>query len=143
MRTAWTLPGDVLHHRARLGIRPEDVIVASTGVISPLGSHPIREGMDGLVKDSRRGRPGRRQAIVTTDTYAKEVAVEFELSGVKTAWGHGKGQRDDPSQHGDHAGLLTTDASIASEMLEKALKSDVQKTFNMVSVDGDTSITTW
>lgn len=127
---------------ARLGIRPEDVIVASTGVIGqPLDLTPIREGMDGLVKGlSVAGARDAAQAIVTTDTYAKEVAVEFELSGVKCRLGGmAKGSGMIHPNMATMLVFLTTDASIASEMLEKALKSDVQKTFNMVSVDGDTS----
>ena len=126
----------------KLGIAASDIIVASTGVIGqPLDITPIAAGIpvlaDGLSAD---GNVAAAEAIMTTDTVKKEIAVEFELGG-KTCHlgGIAKGSG---MIHPDMATMLvflTTDAAIAPEMLRKALKSDITNTFNMLSVDGDTS----
>ncbi|MBE7090244.1 MAG: bifunctional glutamate N-acetyltransferase/amino-acid acetyltransferase ArgJ [Clostridiales bacterium] len=126
----------------KTGIKAEDVVVASTGVIGqPLDLIPIANGMDELVKGlSNSGNEFSAEAIMTTDTIKKEVAVEFTLDG-KTCkiGGMAKGSG---MIHPDMATMLvfiTTDVSISPKMLAKALSSDIKDTFNMVSVDGDTS----
>jgi glutamate N-acetyltransferase / amino-acid N-acetyltransferase len=127
-----------------LHLAPESVLVASTGVIGvPLDTAPIEKGLPELVQGLERSEEASVRAaegIMTTDTVRKEAAVEFEAGG-KTcrigAIGKGSGMI-----HPDLATMLvfiTTDCAISSEMLRKALSHDVQKTFNMTSVDGDTS----
>ena len=125
-----------------LGIKAEDVIVASTGVIGQtLDITPIESGMASLVSElSEEGSPSAAQAIMTTDTAPKELAVEFQLGG-KTCHigGIAKGSGMIHPNMATMLVFLTTDCAISPEMLKKALSSDVQDTFNMVSVDGDTS----
>ncbi len=123
------------------GINKKDVIVASTGVIGqPLSIEPIAEGMDALVKGLGDNSDDAAQAIMTTDTVNKEIAVEFEIDGKKCVIGgiaKGSGMI-----HPNMATMLvfvTTDVSISSAMLQKALRNDVKNSFNMISVDGDTS----
>ena len=125
-----------------LGIIADDVVVASTGVIGqPLDINPIAAGVPQLVKElSTNGGEAAAEGIMTTDTVKKEVAVEFELGG-KTCrlGGIAKGSGMIHPNMATMLVFLTTDAAISAEMLEKALKHDVQSTFNMTSVDGDTS----
>lgn len=123
------------------GINKKDVIVASTGVIGqPLSIEPIADGMDALVKGLGDNSDDAAQAIMTTDTVKKEIAVEFEIDGKKCVIGgiaKGSGMI-----HPNMATMLvfvTTDVSISSAMLQKALRNDVKNSFNMISVDGDTS----
>ena len=125
-----------------LNIPQDDVIVASTGVIGQkLDITPIAKNIPSLVKSlSKDGGDDASEGIMTTDTVKKEIAFEFEISG-KTCriGGIAKGSG---MIHPDMATMLvfiTTDVSISPEMLSKALKTDVSSTFNMVSVDGDTS----
>ena len=125
-----------------LGINADDVVVASTGVIGqPLDITPIAEGIPGLVKAlSPDGCDDAAEGIMTTDTVKKEIAVEFTLGG-KTCriGGIAKGSG---MIHPDLATMLvfiTTDAAVSPAMLQKALATDVGNTFNMLSVDGDTS----
>lgn len=125
-----------------LGIDSRDVIVASTGVIGqPLPIEPIASAIDGLAKGlAKDGSDNMSQAILTTDTVKKEYAIEFELDGKKCVIGaiaKGSGMI-----HPNMATMLcfaTTDVAITSKMLQTALKSVVDDTINMVSVDGDTS----
>ncbi len=125
-----------------LGVKANDVIVASTGVIGqPLDITPIKNNIVAL-KDalSENGGNDAAQAIMTTDTTAKEVAVEFVLDGkVCKMGGIAKGSGMIHPNLATMLVFITTDAAISSEMLECALKNDVQNTFNMVSIDGDTS----
>ena len=124
------------------GVKANDVIVASTGVIGqPLSLDPIESGMPQLVSElSYDGGMSAAQAIMTTDTFAKEVAVEFEVGGVTcTIGGIAKGSGMIHPNMATMLVFVTTDAAIAPELLSKALKADVQQSFNMVSVDGDTS----
>ena len=125
-----------------LGIDKSDVVVASTGVIGlPLDIEPIRNGIPALIKAvNENGSQDAAEGIMTTDTKVKEVAVEFTVGG-KTCkiGGIAKGSG---MIHPDMAPMLvfiTTDCNISSEMLRKALSTDIENTFNMVSVDGDTS----
>ena len=125
-----------------LNINASDVVVASTGVIGqPLDIEPIANGMPSLAKGlSYSGSGDAAEAIMTTDTVQKQIAVEFNLNG-KTCkiGGIAKGSG---MIHPDMATMLvfiTTDVKISSEMLQKALSTDIQNTFNMLSIDGDTS----
>ena len=126
---------------AALGIAPENVVVASTGVIGQkLDVAPIAAAMPQLAAALGDHSLEAAEAIMTTDTKVKEIAVAFEVDGKTCKLGgiaKGSGMI-----HPDLATMLvflTTDCAIAPAMLEKALKQDVAKTFNMVSVDGDTS----
>ena len=125
-----------------LGVKAEDVIVASTGVIGmSLDVTPIANAADALAHQlSENGGHDAAEAIMTTDTKAKECAVEVEIDGKTVTLGaccKGSGMI-----HPNMATMLcfmSTDAAISPEMLQKALSSVVVDTFNMISVDGDTS----
>ena len=126
----------------QLSIPASDVVVASTGVIGQrLKLDPIAAGLpalaDGLNPD---GSAAAAEAIMTTDTVRKEIAVEFELGG-KTCHlgGIAKGSGMIHPNMATMLVFLTTDAAISAEMLQKALSGDVAGSFNMVSIDGDTS----
>ena len=126
---------------AALGIAPENVIVASTGVIGqPLDIAPIEAGIPALAAGLAADGGAAAEAIMTTDTVKKEVAVEFTLGG-KTCrlGGIAKGSGMIHPNLATMLVFLTTDAAISAGMLQKALSTDVQSTFNMVSIDGDTS----
>ena len=127
---------------AALGIDPADVVVASTGVIGqPLNIKPIEAGIPALAGQlSENGSADACAAIMTTDTKQKTVAVEFTLGG-KTCHlgGISKGSGMIHPNMATMLVFLTTDAAVSAEMLQKALSGDIQKTFNMISVDGDTS----
>ncbi len=125
------------------GISANDVVVASTGVIGqPIDLEPIQNGMQTLVDGlNENGSSAAAQAIMTTDTVKKEIAVSVALSGGKTctlgAIAKGSGMI-----HPNMATMLsfiTTDANISAEMLQKALRWCVTRSYNMLSVDGDTS----
>ena len=125
-----------------VNIAPEDVIVASTGVIGqPLELEPIAAGMQELAEGlSTTGGDAAAEAIMTTDTVAKEIAVEFTVGGkVCRMGGIAKGSGMIHPNMATMLVFLTTDAAISAEMLQKALRSDVANTFNMLSIDGDTS----
>ena len=127
---------------AALGIAPEDVIVASTGVIGqPLPLQPIADGIAPLVAAlSVNGSAQAAEGIMTTDTRLKEVAVSFTAGGKTCALGGiAKGSGMIHPNLATMLVFLTTDAAISPAMLEKALKRDVRDTFNMTSIDGDTS----
>ena len=132
----WQLAAD------QLGLAPEDVAIASTGVIGqPLNLEVIQAGMAPLAADlAYHNSLHAATAIMTTDTIPKEAAVEFELDGkVCHLGGIAKGSGMIHPNMATMLVFLTTDAAISSELLQKALSTDVQSTFNMVSVDGDTS----
>ena len=125
-----------------LKINPSDVIVASTGVIGqPLRLEPIAAGIPVLTTAlSTDGSGDACTAIMTTDTRKKEVAVEFTLAGKCCHLGGiSKGSGMIHPNMATMLVFLTTDAAISAPMLKKALSGDVRKTFNMISVDGDTS----
>jgi len=125
-----------------LGIKAEDVVVASTGVIGqPLSLEPIKKGIPQLVSElSADGSVNAAEAIMTTDTIMKNFAIEFELGGKTCRMGGiAKGSGMIHPNMATMLVFITTDAAIAPEMLKKALSGDVQSTFNMLSVDGDTS----
>ena len=125
-----------------LGISAEDVVVASTGVIGqPLSIAPIAAGLPELAAGlSDNGSGTAAEGIMTTDTVRKEVAVEFTLGG-KTCrlGGIAKGSGMIHPNMATMLVFLTTDAAISPAMLQKALSGDIANTFNMLSIDGDTS----
>ncbi len=127
-----------------LGISPESVLVASTGVIGmQLDMDRVEAGI-GMLSPALEGttEAGHRaaRAIMTTDTKPKEAAVVFQLGGKKaTLGGMCKGSGMIHPNMCTMLCFLTTDAAISQEMLQKALSADIKDTFNMVSVDGDTS----
>lgn len=126
----------------KLGITANDVVVASTGVIGqPLDIKPIADGIEPLAGGlSENGGEFAAEAIMTTDTVKKEVAVEFELSGkICRIGGIAKGSGMIHPNMATMLVFITTDASISPEMLRKALSGDIADTFNMISIDGDTS----
>ncbi len=125
-----------------LGIDPHDVVVASTGVIGqPLDITPIASGIPALVEAlSADGCDAAAEGIMTTDTVKKEAAVEFELGGKTCRMGGiAKGSGMIHPNMATMLVFITTDAAIAPALLQKALSTDIAKTFNMVSIDGDTS----
>ena len=125
-----------------LGIPADDIVVASTGVIGqPLDVSPIEAGLPALAAGlSADGSRAAAEGIMTTDTVLKEVAVEFTLAGKTCRMGGiAKGSGMIHPNLATMLVFITTDAAISSAMLKKALSSDVADTFNMVSIDGDTS----
>lgn len=125
----------------KLNIKAEDVVVASTGVIGqPLDITPIKEGMDELTSSLGANGSDAAEAIMTTDTVKKEIAVTFTVGGkICTIGGIAKGSGMIHPNMATMLVFITTDATISAEMLGKALSTDIQSTFNMTSVDGDTS----
>lgn len=124
-----------------LNILPQDVIVASTGVIGqPLNIAPIEQGIPKLVNSLGSNSTQAAEGIMTTDTKVKQVAVQFSVGGVTCKLGGiAKGSGMIHPNLATMLVFITTDCSISSEMLQKALSTDVAETFNMVSIDGDTS----
>ncbi len=125
-----------------LGLQKEDIIVASTGVIGqPLPIEPIVEGVPGLAKGlSYEGNTAAVEAIMTTDTQPKEVAVQFVAGGKTcTLGGMLKGSGMIHPNMATTLTFLTTDAAIDAALLQEALREVVFLTLNRVSVDGDTS----
>ena len=125
----------------KLKIDPKNVIVASTGVIGqPLDITPIQNGIPTLVEGLGNNSGYACEGIMTTDTKPKEIAIEFEIGGkICRMGGIAKGSGMIHPNMATMLVFVTTDCAISSEMLEKALKEDVKTSFNMVSVDGDTS----
>ena len=125
-----------------LGIAPQDVVVASTGVIGQvLPIEPIQAGIPELVKAlSADGSHAAATAIMTTDTIAKEAAAEVEIGGktVKVG-GISKGSGMIHPNMATMLCFVTTDCAISPAMLDKAIHQVTEKTFNMISVDEDTS----
>lgn len=124
------------------GISADDVIVASTGVIGQvLPITPIEDGFPRLVSELRYdGGEDAASAIMTTDTVMKEAAVQFTVGG-KTCklGGIAKGSGMIHPNMATMLVFVTSDVAISSEMLKKAIKADADDSFNMISVDGDTS----
>lgn len=125
-----------------LKISAQDIVVASTGVIGqPLDITPIKNGIPALTKAlSKDGGAAAAEGIMTTDTIKKEIAVEFEINGkICRMGGIAKGSGMIHPNMATMLVFITTDAAVSPKMLQKALSSDIKNTFNMVSVDGDTS----
>ena len=124
-----------------LGIKNDDVIVASTGVIGqPLSITPIENKIADLAAGLGDHSNLACEAIMTTDTRPKEIAFEFEIGG-KTCkiGGIAKGSGMIHPNMATMLVFITTDCNVSADMLKKALSTDVETSFNMVSVDGDTS----
>ena len=126
---------------AQLHIAPQDVIVASTGVIGqPLDLTPIRSGLPQLAAALGDHSDQAAEGIMTTDTHPKEIAVQFTAGGrTCTIGGIAKGSGMIHPNLATMLVFLTTDCAVSPAMLQAALSGDVQDTFNMVSIDGDTS----
>jgi len=124
------------------GVAASDVVVASTGVIGQvLDITPIAKGMEELAAGlSYEGGMNAAQAIMTTDTVPKEVAVEFTVGGKTCRMGGiAKGSGMIHPNMATMLVFITTDCAISPALLQKALSHDITNTFNMLSVDGDTS----
>ena len=125
-----------------MGISASDVIIASTGVIGqPLDITPIANGIPALVKGLGTNNSTLAcEGIMTTDTKVKEIAFEFVVGGkVCRIGGIAKGSGMIHPNMATMLVFVTTDCKISPAMLQKALSEDVKHSFNMVSVDGDTS----
>lgn len=126
------------------GISPDAVLVASTGVIgSPLPMDRVLDGVEKLAACKAatfEAGTMAAEAIMTTDTISKQAAVQIEIGGrTVTIGGMCKGSGMLHPQMCTMLGFITTDTAISKELLQEALREDVADTFNMISVDGDTS----
>lgn len=125
-----------------LSVAKEEVLVASTGVIGePLPMEKIEAGIAAAAKELRRGgAKDAALAIMTTDTRPKEVALRFEVDGREyTLGGMAKGSGMIHPNMATMLAFLTTDAPVEQGFLSEALKAAVDRSFNLISVDGDTS----
>lgn len=129
---------------SELGVEENSILLASTGVIGmQLPIEKICAGIESLsnsLEQSDKAANEAAKAIMTTDTVSKEIAIEFEISGKTVKMGAMcKGSGMIHPNMCTMLGFITTDVNISKELLLKALRDDVVDTFNMVSVDGDTS----
>ena len=127
---------------AATGREPEDFVVASTGVIGQtINIAAIQAGMPAAAAAlNADGSDAAAHAIMTTDTVKKEIAVSFDVGGKEVKMGAiAKGSGMIHPNMGTMLAFITTDCAITHEMLEDALREVVSKTFNRVTVDGDTS----
>ena len=127
-----------------LKISEKDVAVASTGVIGvPLQIEPIIKNIKPLIdkaKNSAEASKNAANAIMTTDTFIKEIAFSFEIGGKEIKIGGiAKGSGMINPNMATLLAFITTDANINQKLLQKALKEDIKNTYNMINVDGDTS----
>jgi glutamate N-acetyltransferase/amino-acid N-acetyltransferase len=125
-----------------LKLKTDDILVASTGVIGvPLNIDAIKSGIPLLTeKLSKEGFDDASSAIMTTDTFKKQLALEFYIGEKKVTIGSmAKGSGMIEPNMGTMLSFITTDLSISPKLLDEALKSSVTVTYNRVSVDGDTS----
>ena len=127
-----------------LGIPSQAILVASTGVIGmQLPMDRLRAGIGAMVpklEDTRQAAAAAAQAIMTTDTHKKEAAVTFTVDGkTVTVGGMSKGSGMIHPNMCTMLAFITTDLAISHELLQEALSSVVDDTYNMISVDGDTS----
>lgn len=127
----------------QLNIEPTDVAVASTGVIGEiLPIEPIKKACPKLVKElnSEEGSEKAATAILTTDTEKKQYAVKFQVGGKTcTIGGMAKGSGMIHPNMATMLCFITSDADIDRDLMQKGLKDVVDDTFNMISIDGDTS----
>ncbi|MBQ8574599.1 MAG: bifunctional glutamate N-acetyltransferase/amino-acid acetyltransferase ArgJ [Clostridia bacterium] len=123
------------------GISKNDVVIASTGVIGQvLDITPIANGIDELAAGLGDHSDFAAEGIMTTDTVKKEIALSFDIGGVECKIGGiAKGSGMIHPNMATMLVFITTDVAISPELLQKALSTDIASTFNMVSVDGDTS----
>lgn len=129
---------------AALNVEKENILICSTGVIGKqLSTKPIEEGIDQVVDmldDSENAGIDVAASIMTTDTKPKHIAVEIEIDGkVVTLGACCKGSGMIHPNMATMLGFITTDINISKDLLNKALKSVIPDTFNMISVDRDTS----
>ncbi|MEG1458434.1 MAG: bifunctional glutamate N-acetyltransferase/amino-acid acetyltransferase ArgJ [Acetivibrio sp.] len=127
-----------------LAIKKEEVLTASTGVIGmQIPKDKVKIGIEKLVpalSHEREGGTMAAKAIMTTDTVKKEYAVTVEIEGkAVTIGGMCKGSGMIHPNMATMLGVITTDAKITKELLQKAIQQDVKESFNMISVDRDTS----
>lgn len=125
-----------------LGVDSNEIVVASTGVIGqPLPIKPIADHIEELAAGLAAENHGKvANAIMTTDTVRKEIAVEFEAGGKRCKiGGMAKGSGMIHPNMATTLNFITTDAAISSELLQKALSNVVKVTYNCLSIDGDTS----
>ena len=125
----------------KLGLRPQDVLVASTGVIGvELPMARIKAGID-EIQLSRDGGHDMARAILTTDTHTKEIAVSFDAGGgtQATIGGIAKGAGMIHPDMATMLSFLATDAAVEAGFLQQSLEEAADLTYNMISVDGDTS----
>lgn len=127
---------------ANIGVDEKDIVVCSTGVIGQeLHIEPFEKGMPELVSQlSYEGSKDASEAIMTTDTVPKEVAVQFEIGGkVCKIGGIAKGSGMINPNMATMLSFITTDVNIDPAVLDKVLKEDVKTSYNQICVDGDTS----
>jgi len=125
-----------------LGCKVEEVLVSSTGVIGVrMPMDKVLAGIPKAVQElSAEGGPLAAEAIMTTDTFPKEISFKFELAGQEVTIGAmAKGSGMIHPNMGTMLGFITTDAAITKDLLQETLVAVVEKTFNMITVDGDTS----
>ena len=124
-----------------LNISDSDIVVASTGVIGqPLDIEPIRAGIPELAAGLGNFSGKAAEGIMTTDTKMKEIAVSFDIGGTECRIGGiAKGSGMIHPNMATMLVFITTDCAVSSDMLQKALSTDVSSSFNMISIDGDTS----
>ncbi|MDR1017586.1 MAG: bifunctional glutamate N-acetyltransferase/amino-acid acetyltransferase ArgJ [Lachnospiraceae bacterium] len=128
----------------KMNIEPNQVLIGSTGVIGKqLPMDKIKGGIDKLINSKALGVDAGHEAakaIMTTDTYTKEIAFEIDIKGTTVViGGMAKGSGMIHPNMCTMLSFITTDAVISKELLQKALSLDVDETYNMISVDGDTS----
>lgn len=129
---------------SELNIKVDDVLVASTGIIGePFPTEKVVEGIKNSIpniSDDSKAGSFAANAILTTDTFAKEGHVQFELDGTEIIiGGMAKGSGMIHPNMGTMLAFIATDLNIAQPLLDKAFKEVVDDTFNMITVDGDTS----
>ena len=124
-----------------LNVPANDIVVASTGVIGqPLDITPIANGIPALVAGLGDNSNYACEGIMTTDTIPKEIAFAFTVGGkVCKIGGIAKGSGMIHPNMATMLVFVTTDCKISAQMLQKALSNDIKNSFNMVSIDGDTS----
>ena len=127
-----------------LDIKDTEVLVCSTGVIGvPMPMDVMRKGVPGVaqsVSETYEGGEAASEAILTTDLVKKTIAIEETIDDTKiTVGGMGKGSGMIHPNMATMLGFVTTDVNITKEMLQKALKKAIDTSFNMITVDGDTS----
>lgn len=126
----------------KLNCAADDIVIASTGVIGqPLNPEPIEKGFDALIAGlNENGSDDAAAGIMTTDTVKKEIAFEFTLGDkVCRIGGIAKGSGMIHPNMATMLVFITSDVAISPALLQKALSNDIKNTFNMLSIDGDTS----
>lgn len=131
------------HTASLLDCDPSMILLGSTGVIGqPLNVEAIKKGIEGAVENmTPEGGKDAVAAIMTTDLIDKQIAVEIDIKGAKVKiGGMAKGSGMIHPNMATMIGIITTDADISKTLLQRALKDCVKRSFNRISVDGDTSV---